>query len=59
LFSCFGASYPGAFTAVAPAAVGKSLDGIFDAVLSVEAWYLALDRFALPAAAICFQSSTG
>jgi FMN phosphatase YigB (HAD superfamily) len=69
LYSCFGTSYPGAFTAVALAAVGKSLDGIFDAVLSIEAvgiykphprvCQLALDRFALPAAAICFQSSNG
>jgi hypothetical protein len=70
LFDRFGTSYPRAGTAVALAAVGKSgLDGIFDAVLSIEAvgiykpnpkvYQLAPDRFALPAAAICFQSSNG
>jgi hypothetical protein len=70
LFGRFGTSYPRAVTAVALAAVGKSgLDGIFDAVFSIEAvgiykpnpkvYQLAPDRFALPATAICFQSSNG
>jgi 2-haloacid dehalogenase len=67
LFSCFGKSYSGAFTVVQLVAVGKSLDGIFEAVLLIEAvgiykphprvCQLALDRFAVPAAAIRLQSS--
>jgi FMN phosphatase YigB (HAD superfamily) len=37
LFSCFGTSNPGAFAAAGLAAVDKSLDVIFDAVLSIGA----------------------